>query len=70
MSVTGAEPSAAAAVLTRLAGTTSQRRQLPSRFGAAPSRLPIGIGAKIGYRLRPVIPDKIWALASRRPFSG
>lgn len=35
-----------------------------------PSRLPIGIGAKIGYRLRPVIPDKIWALASRRPFSG
>ena len=35
-----------------------------------PSRLPIGIGAKIGYRLRPVIPDKVWALASRRPFSG
>lgn len=35
-----------------------------------PSRLPIGIGAKIGYRLRPVIPDKVWAIASRRPFSN
>lgn len=35
-----------------------------------PSRLPIGIGAKVGYRLRPVIPDKVWAIISRRPFSG
>ena len=35
-----------------------------------PSRLPIGIGAKLGYRLRPVIPDKFWAIVSRRPFSG
>ena len=35
-----------------------------------PSRFPIGAGAKLAYRLRPVIPDRIWGAIARRPFSG
>ena len=38
--------------------------------GRPPSRFPIGIGAKVAYRLRPVIPDKVWGAVARRPFSG
>ncbi|MFN8112710.1 MAG: SDR family oxidoreductase [Solirubrobacterales bacterium] len=35
-----------------------------------PSRFPIGIGAKVAYRLRPVVPDRVWGAVTRRPFSG
>ncbi len=38
--------------------------------GRPPSRFPIGIGARVAYRLRPVIPDKVWGAVARRPFSG
>ena len=35
-----------------------------------PSRFPVGIGAKIAYRVRPWIPDRVWGAVTRRPFSG
>jgi NAD(P)-dependent dehydrogenase (short-subunit alcohol dehydrogenase family) len=35
-----------------------------------PSRFPIGIGAKIAYRIRPWIPDRVWGAVTRQPFSG
>ena len=34
------------------------------------TRMPVGAAAKVAYRLRPIIPDTIWAKLARRPLTG